>query len=461
MCMNECGSQLICAAVAVAGWSTGTVALVSAGAATLFVALGAMLFIRHGRAEVAARLSALADSEELDLSSGAAVANLPGLGDSLARMLGRCRREIDELRTGNRELQIQARVLEADKQRVESIIQCIGDAVIVTDRHGEVTLANSAAADVFGFGPDGAQRKPLADVLHDETLVRAVRDLSVQSGASRRKFSHEIETNGQSRTFHVTVDRVASSTRETTGVVVVLHDVTREKEIGQMKTDFVSNVSHELRTPLAGIKAYVEMLQDGEAEDEQTQREFLGVIAGETERLSRLIDNVLNIARIESGVVKVVRVPMELTAVVKELIDVARPEAAGKDVNVVEKLGPIYGQIEADRDMISQAVMNLISNAIKYTPEGGTVTIETAVDEGRSLTFCRVSDTGVGIPPEDVPHIFDKFYRVRSNNRMAKGTGLGLSLVKEIVETVHHGAVEVHSEVGRGSTFSIALPLCR
>jgi two-component system phosphate regulon sensor histidine kinase PhoR len=226
-----------------------------------------------------------------------------------------------------------------------------------------------------------------------------------------------------------------------------------------MKNDFVSNVSHELRTPLASIKAYIEMLIDGEADDEKTKREFYEVIQNESNRLSRLIDNILNISRIESGLVKINKQPQSLTVILKEAIEVIAPQAKGKQITLLEQLTPVFYQTIADRDMLYQAALNLLSNAVKYTPEGGTITIQTEVDEAKKLVSARISDTGVGIPPKDLPFVFDKFYRVEANNRMAKGTGLGLSLVKHIVETVHRGRLFVESTQGKGSTFGFELDL--
>jgi len=238
-----------------------------------------------------------------------------------------------------------------------------------------------------------------------------------------------------------------------------LHDITREKEIARMKTDFVSNVSHELKTPLASIKAYIEMLIDGEAEDEQTKCEFYEIISGETDRLHRLIENILNISRIESGVVKVVREPISLTGVVKRVLDVAAPQAKLKNIELEERLAPVFYQVEADQDMIYQAAMNLVSNAIKYTPSGGKIVVEVMVDERRGVAACAVADDGAGIPATDLPHIFEKFYRVKANKKLAKGTGLGLTLVKHIVESVHNGELSVTSEEGQGSTFCFELPV--
>jgi two-component system phosphate regulon sensor histidine kinase PhoR len=223
----------------------------------------------------------------------------------------------------------------------------------------------------------------------------------------------------------------------------------------------VSNVSHELRTPLASIRAYVEMLLDGEADDEKTAHEFHEIIQSEAHRLSRLIDNILSISRIESGVVPVNKQPQSLTVILKEAIEVITPQAKTKRIEIDERLTPIFYQTPADKDMLYQAVLNLLSNAVKYTPEGGTVTVETLVNEAEGKVITRVKDTGVGIPPKDLARLGDKFYRSEANKHMAKGTGLGLALVKHIIETVHKGRFFVESEVGKGSCFGFELELAR
>jgi two-component system phosphate regulon sensor histidine kinase PhoR len=313
---------------------------------------------------------------------------------------------------------------------------------------------------MLGFKLSGNLRKNVDQVISDGTLVRLIRETRAHGRSLMRKVvEHSMDAKGSSRTFNITLSCVMGPGEEVSGVVAVLHDVTREREIARMKTDFVSNVSHELKTPLSSIKAYVEMLLDGEARDEKSRREFYEVIAGATDRLHHLIENILDISRLESGVVKVVREPLSLSAVVKQVLDVAAVQAKARNIRLVENLQPVYSQVEADRDMIYRAVLNLVSNALKYTGDGGTVTVKVATDEQRKVCLCEVSDTGLGIPAEDLPRIFDKFYRVRASAKVAKGTGLGLTLVKHIIETVHEGKITVTSEVGKGSTFSFELPL--
>jgi two-component system phosphate regulon sensor histidine kinase PhoR len=230
-------------------------------------------------------------------------------------------------------------------------------------------------------------------------------------------------------------------------------------ELARMKNEFTSMVSHELRTPLASIKAYVEMLIDGEAPDDSTQREFYEVIQNEANRLGRLIDNVLNISRIEAGLVRVRREPVDPADVVREAVDTIAPHARQKRIALGVHLPDESCETLADRDMLYQAAVNLLSNAVKYTPEGGAVSVDVAADEDRRKVLIRIIDTGVGIPPKDLPFVFDKFYRAEANNRIAPGTGLGLSLVRHIVETVHGGRVWAESQVGKGSTFAAELDL--
>lgn len=385
---------------------------------------------------------------------------LEAISRPLNRVLSNVGEQMESLRSENRELQIHSRIASAEKHHTEAIIFSISDAVIVTNRFDELLLANESAERLLGFKLKSSLRKNIDRIVSDGTLVRLIRETRSHGVNSTRKVvEHTIDNTGEPRTFSITLSCVVTPTQEVSGVVAVLHDVTREKEIARMKTDFVSNVSHELKTPLASIKAYIEMLQDGEAQDEKTRNEFYEIIAGETDRLHRLIENILNISRIESGVVKVVREPISLTGTVKQVLDVAKSAAKVKNIEIEERLAPVFYQVEADPDMIYQSAMNLVSNAIKYTPDGGKITVDVSVDERRGVAVCAVSDTGAGIPEKDLPHIFDKFYRVKANKKLAKGTGLGLTLVKHIVETVHGGKLSVTSTEGEGSTFSFELPV--
>jgi len=386
---------------------------------------------------------------------------LTPLVDAVNAVIESASQEISQAQLHAKELEIQLKVATAERQHAEAIIYSISDAVLVTDPFDEVVLANDCAARVFNFDLGWASRCPIEKVIHDEKMISLIKEMrQSDSRTGRRIVEHRIKSgSGGDRVYRVTLSCVAGRSNQPAGVVAVLHDMTKEKEVAEMKNDFVSNVSHELRTPLASIKAYAEMLIDGEASDDRTRSEFYEVIQNEANRLGRLIDNILNISRIESGLTKINKVPLSLMVLLKEAVEVIAPQAKQKQINLVEQISPAVYQTLADRDMLYESILNLLSNAVKYTPEGGTVTVQTVVDESRKKVAARVSDTGVGIPPKDLPFVFDKFYRSEANNRMAKGTGLGLSLVKHIIETVHHGRVFVESEVGKGSTFAFELDL--
>ncbi len=380
----------------------------------------------------------------------------------LNRFLTTVQQATGQLESTNRELQIQSRIAEAEKRHTEAIIFSISDAVLVTNRFDELILANAAAERLLGFKLVHSLRQNIDHIIQDTALVRLLRE--TRNGArshTRKVVEHTIDSRGQGRTYRVTLSCVMApqASNEVSGVVAVLHDVTRELETARMKSDFVSSVSHELRTPLSSIKAYVEMLRDGEAEDGATQQEFYEIIADQTDRLTRLIENILDISRIESGVMRVVREPLNLSKIADDVLSVLAPQARAAGIDLANRLDPMIECVQADRDMVHQAMLNLVGNALKYTAQGGKVTVTTRMDDRRGLAVCEVTDTGVGISSDDLPRIFDKFYRASGHEKMAKGTGLGLTLVKHIVETVHDGRLSVTSETGKGSTFRFELPV--
>lgn len=441
----------------------GTARFVAAGTAMLMLASLVALYASMSLGAGVRRLKI-----QIERASGlrtpqieASHPDLRRLGWAIDQTMQAVRQESSAAGLKARELEIELKIANAARQHAEAIIYSISDAVLVTDRFDELMLANDAAARAFDFDLETAQRAPIDRVLRDGRIIEMVRDMrQSDSKCGRRIVEHKVHTPAGDRTFKVTLSTVADQSEPACGVVAVLHDMTREKEVSQMKNDFVSNVSHELRTPLASIRAYVEMLIDGEAEDEKTKTEFYEVIQNEANRLGRLIDNILNISRIESGLVKIDKQPQSMMVIVKEALEVIAPQAAQKNIRIEEKLGSMIYQTMADKDMLYQAVLNLLSNAVKYTPDGGTITVQTEVDVAKHMVVAKISDSGVGIGPKDLPFVFDKFYRAEANNRMAKGTGLGLSLVKHIIEAVHHGRLIAQSEVGKGSTFGFELELC-
>lgn len=360
----------------------------------------------------------------------------------------------------NKDLQIQIQLSQRQKRNTEAIIYSIRDAVIVIDEFDKLLMANEAAGKLFNFDFRNSQHRPVGELI--DTANNEFVDFLHQSRQGKiRHTKREIDFSKDDgpKTFDCIVSCVYDERERVCGVVAVLHDITREKEISQMKNDFVSHVSHELKTPLASITAYSEMLSDGEAEDEQTREEFYSVIQSQAKRLNRLIEDILNVSRIESGLIKLDKKPVSLAILIEEQLQMIKGYAEEKDIEIISQKPIVFDQVYVDKDMISQVIVNLLSNAVKYTPARGSVKIESEVDEIAGIARVSVTDTGVGIPEDELEHVFDKFYRVVANKNCAKGTGLGLNLVKQIVEKVHDGRVFVTSEPGVGSTFVFELPL--
>jgi len=421
-----------------------------------------VILLGVGYARTAGAVTSIAARLASPPSGGREHAPPAGFHD-LIRILDERLRDDDKaaqrFRTEMRDLEIRSQLAERERQHAEAILYSLRDAVVVIDGADRLLMANGPAAQLFGFDPQSARHKPLAEAIgptHAEFMELLVQCRRNRTEATRREM--EIPLEDRPRSYETIVSCVQTEGK-VSGVVAVLHDVTREKEISQMKNDFVSHVSHELKTPLASIMAYSEMLADGEADDEETRKEFYSVIQSQAQRLSRLIEDILNVSRIESGLIKVNKEPASLTILIEEQLQMIRSYAEEKNIAVTAGRAIVYDQVHVDKDMISQVIINLLSNAVKYTPAGGRVTIGTEVDEAAGHVRVTVSDTGVGIPENEIGRVFDKFYRVAANNKQAKGTGLGLNLVKQIVEKVHGGRVFVTSKVGVGSTFGFELPL--
>ena len=382
------------------------------------------------------------------------------LCNTIGEHFDHCTGQVAEYEKQIKDLQLQLQLAQNRGKNVEAIIYSIRDAVIVTDEYDRLLMANEAAGRLFGFDFKDSQRKGLNELIGaDRSEFSDFLSHSRKSKGQATRQEIEFQERGEQKIYDCIVSCVYDRNHQISGVVAVLHDITREKQIQQMKNDFVSHVSHELKTPLASITAYSEMLSDGEASDEETRKEFYSVIQNQAQRLSRLIEDILNTSRIESGLIKVNKEPMSLTLLIEEQMQMIKGFAEEKKIKVIGQKPIVFDQVVVDKDMVSQVIVNLLSNAVKYTPSGGSVRIGIAVDESASLARVTVTDTGVGIPEEEIEHVFDKFYRVGANKKQAKGTGLGLNLVKQIVEKVHEGRVFVTSQVGVGSTFGFELPL--
>lgn len=239
--------------------------------------------------------------------------------------------------------------------------------------------------------------------------------------------------------------------------IVFLQDITEEKRLEAIKRDFVANVSHELRTPLASIKGYSETLLDGGLEEKETATDFLRIIDKHATRMSRLIDDLLILSRMESHEFEAVTGETDMEELIGSTVSALRKGALDKGIELLLDLPDSIPMVCGDMDRLEQVMVNLLDNAIKYTPSGGAITVSVGFESGGGEVAVKVQDTGLGIPKEDIPRIFERFYRVdKARSRELGGTGLGLAIVKHIIQGLN-GKVSVESKVGKGSAFTFSL----
>lgn len=343
------------------------------------------------------------------------------------------------------------------------------DAVILVDAHGETRHANYAAKQLFGERTATLGTSAVIKAL-PEAVGRAVTGVLASSCGERRRVEGEVtrEINERARGSATTVGSlqlpVSVHVTHIQGaaeplVAVVVRDLTVEREADRLKADFIAKVNHELRTPLSSLRAYAEMLGDGEITDEAERADAARVIISSTERLSELVDGMLDISAIESGMARADFTACDVAALCVECLTEQRLSAEARHIELLLKRQCAGATASADRTLLKQVVLNLVSNAIKYTPEGGRIEVEVDLDNLARTVVVSVRDNGLGIPMHAIPRLFGKFYRVAGHEKVAKGTGLGLNLCRNIVEELHGGQIGVESQIGEGSRFWFAIPL--
>jgi len=354
-------------------------------------------------------------------------------------------------------LQLYREVVE-EREELLQTFESLTAGLLLVSPEGRLSQINASARALFGLGPE-AVGKDLQETVRHEDLTALVEEARKGTEGAKKEL-HVTVGNSSDRVYEAQAANVRSEEGKDVGVVVILNDVTEMKNIDKMKSSFVAMASHELRTPLTAIKGFSSTLLEGIDQDiygKDDQREFLGIVVSECDRLRRLIDDLLNTARIESGEsLKPDYSRFELLPLLEKVVAVQQ-QASSRHKVLLKVHNKLPDTIIGDRDKLDQIMTNLLNNAIKYSPNGGDVTVH-AKGEGQTILL-GVQDQGMGIPKEHLTRVFERFHRVdNEDNRKIYGTGLGLFLVKHLVEEVHLGEIWVESEVGVGSTFWLRMP---
>jgi two-component system phosphate regulon sensor histidine kinase PhoR len=370
--------------------------------------------------------------------------------------LGKLSRAISDIGV---QLRTKIEEISEEKEYLQAILKGMGEGVLVVDGRGRILMINDALRELLSISAD-VSGKISMEIVRNAELEEAIKGV-IQDGKGRA-FELTLPPSGE-RMFAVNVVDIRPSPEErskegekTRGAIAVFHDITRLKELERIRQDFVASVSHELRTPLTTIKGYAETLLEG-ALKEEVAFQFVQVIKKHTDRLTKIVEDLLMLSKIESKEFQLKREIISLPGFIDDVIDFVKEPAEKKKISISRNEIPSSLVVVADQDYLEQVLVNLLDNAIKYTHEGGKITM-TASEKGQKEIQISVEDDGIGIPREDLPRIFERFYRVdKGRSKELGGTGLGLSIVKHIVQA-HGGKVWAESQIGKGSTFYFTLP---
>ncbi|MFH0918300.1 MAG: ATP-binding protein, partial [Candidatus Omnitrophota bacterium] len=343
----------------------------------------------------------------------------------------------------------------SEKKQTDAVIRSVAEGLLVVDAQGKVVMMNPAAERLLGIARKDKIGKPIDESLKDEQLVSLVKDSKGKEGKEIELFSQNNET---SKTIRASSAVIENENGQTVGMVSVLTDITKQKEIDRLKASFVANVTHELRTPLVSVDKAISFLLSSAGGLSDSQQQFLSIASRNCKRLSLLINDLLDLSKLEAGKMNIILITCFIDKVISESIEGLNAWANAKTVTLVNKVQADLPQVKIDPDKIIQVLNNLIGNAIKFTPANGTITVEAKLHNDRELVV-SVQDTGAGIAQAELVKIFDKFYQ--TGERVAtdvSGTGIGLSIAKEIVQ-LHGGKIWAESENMQGAKFSFTVPL--
>lgn len=362
--------------------------------------------------------------------------DLGSLERSLAGVARELRRLLDRLRF--------------ESARREAILSSMAEGVLAVDPELRVTFCNTAFLRAIGFRGASFEGLSVLELVRDTDLHQLLRQVLATGESQKLRFKLSAAFG---RTFEVQATPLAMSSGR--GAIAILHDITDLERLEQVRKDFVANVSHELRTPLAGVIGYAETLLDGALDDSANRRKFVEIIRSNAVRLNSIAADLLVLSDLESGIDPEPDV-ISVQGVLDAAVVTVQAEAREREVRLIcEGIENIF--VSGSRLRLEQAILNLLANAVKFNRPGGEVRVSAAANENRQVKII-IADTGVGIPSQDLPRIFERFYRIdKARSRQVGGTGLGLSIVKHVIERMN-GVIEVESQLGRGTVFTLLLP---
>ena len=334
-----------------------------------------------------------------------------------------------------------------ERGNLATVLTNLTDGVVMTDAEEKLLLTNPAAERLFNFKKENVNGHPLIEAVHDYEIDEIVKKCL----STTHEQTAQLETNGR----FIRVIAVPITTGRSYSTLVLFQDLTELRNLQTMRRELIGNISHDLRTPIAGIKAMVETLQDTAIDDKQVAWDFLTRINGEVDRLTQMVTELTELSHIETGKAELRRVPTNLNYLIEEVVGQMSPQAESKPVTITTDFNSNLPVIKVDKDRIRQTLTNLVHNAIKFNNPGGKVTITTTFDNESAIV--SMSDTGIGISKEDLPHIFERFYKA-DKARSQGGSGLGLAIAKHTIQA-HGGNISVKSEEGKGTTITFDLPL--
>ena len=334
-----------------------------------------------------------------------------------------------------------------ERSNLATVLADLTDGVVLTDPEERIVLANPAAERLFNFKETNVTGHPLIEAVHDYEIDSIVKKCL----STAREQTLQLESAGR----FLRVIAVPISPTRSLATLVLFQDLTELRNLQTMRRELIGNISHDLRTPIAGIKAMVETLKDSALDDKEATTNFLTRIDNEVDRLTQMVTELTELSHIETGRAELRRVPTNINLLVEEVVAQMNPLAISRPVTIIADLNTNLPIIKVDKDRIRQTLINLIHNAIKFNYPGGNIIISTSYDAESIMV--SVSDTGMGISKEDLPHIFERFYK-GDKSRSRGGSGLGLAIAKHTIQA-HGGNISVKSEEGKGSTLSFTLPL--